>query len=481
MDYQDLSFKLNFPTRKAGTFTLWGLVLKDKIIQKNEEDVEKWEYTFDKQYQDNRFTKGMIGLGHKIYLNDNVYFKSSFAANYSGVHAIVDQADEKLYFHRMADMKNRNTDLVLTSYLHHKLNQRHTNRTGFTLTRLGYDLEFNKSDKPALYEPMRQIAKGKDSDYVLSAFTHSVLRINAYMEANIGLTGQYFSLNNNWTIEPRTSMKWNLPKNQTMAFAYGLTSTRERLDYYYIKTPETGERLVNKNMDFSKAHHFSLAYTKKITEPIALKIEPYYQYLFDVPVEEGTSFSILNYNAFGLDKILVNKGKGRNYGVDITLERYLRNGWYALVTGSLFRSEYKGGDRVWRNTRMDQRFILHGLYGKEWTFGKYNHKLFSANIRITYQGGYRYTPIDYAESDLTQSVETIDATAFSRSLPHTFTTDITLRYRVNKKKTAHEFSFMILNATGFRQTGYEYNLAMGEVEKVKSAPVVPTISWKIYF
>lgn len=481
LDYQDLAFKLNFPTKKAGTFTVWGLGLSDKVLQKEVEDSTKWEYTSDRQKSDNKFTKGMFGVGHKIYLNDHTYLKSSLAATYSKVHGIIDQRDNNLDYHRMADVKNTHTDMILNSYLNKKLGENHTNRTGFTLTRLSYNLDFNISNNPGLYEPIRQIAKGDGADYTASAFTHSIFRINRNIEASIGLTGQVFSLNRNWTIEPRVGIKWQLSQRQSFAFAYGLNSTRERLDYYYIKTPETGDRLVNRDLDFSKAHHFSLSYANKISDNVSLKIEPYYQYLYDVPVEPNTSFSILNYNAYALDKRLVNEGKGRNYGIDLTLERYLKDGWYGLFTGSLFKSEYMGGDKIWRSTRMDQRFILNALAGKEWIFGKHKHKVFSANVRFTCQGGFRYTPIDYDVSAHTQRIEEIDARAYSLKLPNSFTTDFTLRYRINKKKVAHEFSFMILNATGFRQTGYAYNLETNTVEKRRSAPIVPSISWKIYF
>jgi outer membrane receptor protein involved in Fe transport len=130
---------------------------------------------------------------------------------------------------------------------------------------------------------------------------------------------------------------------------------------------------------------------------------------------------------------------------------------------------------------MDQRFILNALAGKEWIFGKHKHKVFSANIRFTYQGGFRYTPIDYEASGQIHGVEGIDSKAYSLKLPNSFTTDLTLRYRINKKKTAHEFSFMILNATGFKQTGYIYNLETNSVERKRSAPIVPSISWKMYF
>lgn len=481
LDYQDLAFKFNFPTKKAGVFTVWGLGLIDKVLQKSKEEPENWEYISDKQKSDNTFTKGMFGIGHKIYCGQNSYIKTSLATTYSKVHAIIDQVDEQMIFHRMADMQNSNTDIILKSYLHSKISKKHFNRTGVTLTHMSYNLDFNISDKMGLYEPMQQIASGNHTDFAFSAFTSSVFNLHKNVDASIGLTGQFFSLNNHWTLEPRLSVKWKLPKNQTLSFAYGLNSTRSRLDYYYVRTPETGERLVNKNLDFSRAHHFSLAYGKRITDNLYFTIEPYFQYLYNIPVEQNTSFSILNYNGYGLDKALINKGKGRNYGIDITFERYLDNGWYAMLTGSLFKSEYMGGDKIWRNTRMDQRFIINGLIGKEWIFGKSKNKVFSANVRLTYQGGYRYTPINNEGSQHEHDIKVDDKQAYSLKLPNSFTTDLTLRLRVNKKKIAHEFSFMILNANGFRQTGYAYNIVTNSVEKKRYAPIIPSISWKIYF
>ena len=48
MDYQDLNFKLNFPTQKAGTFSIWGTSLIDKFGSDFEKNTDKWEYMSDR-------------------------------------------------------------------------------------------------------------------------------------------------------------------------------------------------------------------------------------------------------------------------------------------------------------------------------------------------------------------------------------------------------------------------------------------------
>ncbi len=47
LDYQDLNFKFNLPTRKAGTFSVWGTGLVDKSESVFEKDTKEWEYLGD--------------------------------------------------------------------------------------------------------------------------------------------------------------------------------------------------------------------------------------------------------------------------------------------------------------------------------------------------------------------------------------------------------------------------------------------------
>ena len=81
MRYQDLSFKLNFPTRRAGTFSVWGFGIKDHYIQYQPKDTTKWEnndyITDDMELTgieaDFIQTKAMGGVGHKIFIGEKSY------------------------------------------------------------------------------------------------------------------------------------------------------------------------------------------------------------------------------------------------------------------------------------------------------------------------------------------------------------------------------------------------------------------------
>ena len=71
----------------------------------------------------------------------------------------------------------------------------------------------------------------------------------------------------------------------------------------------------------------------------------------------------------------------------------MKNGFYYMITGSLFKSKYRGGDRIWRNTRLDKSYLVNLLAGKEWMVGRLKQNVLSVNGRLFFQGGGRYTPV----------------------------------------------------------------------------------------
>jgi len=225
-----------------------------------------------------------------------------------------------------------------------------------------------------------------------------------------------------------------------------------------------------------------LSYDWSITNNIHLRVEPYYQSLYNIPVEAGTSFSIINHDLYYLDRALVNTGKGQNYGIDFTLEKYLSKGYYWLLTGSVFDSKYKGGDGIWRDTKYNRGYMVNGLIGKEWICGKQNQNVFSANIKLSYQGGDHYTPIDETASKAKHDIIFDETRAFTSQFPSVLTSDISVGYKINKKKSSHEFSLKILNAgllTG--QHGYIYNEKTQTIDKLEVIAIIPNISYKIEF
>ena len=481
LKYQDLSFKLNFPTRKAGTFSIWGIGLIDRY-KPEAIDRDEWETQGDRQSGNTAFDKAAGGLTHKYLINADTYIRSSLAATYSKDRTRADQITEDDKLVHVGDIRNSKWDIVFNSYLNKKLNSNHINRTGITVTGLQYDLDYKISPNFGLDIPMEQISKGNGGSCVLSAYSSSVINLSNHLTTSLGITAQYFTLNKNWTVEPRAALKWSFNPKHALALAYGLHSRREKLDYYFVEQEANGKTESNRYLDFSKAHHFGLTYDWNINSYMHLKVEPYYQYLFRIPVEENSSFSIINHQSFYLDRILKNRGSGVNYGIDITLEQYMKNGFYYMITASLFKSKYKAGDNIWRNTRLDKNYLLNILAGKEWMVGRNKQNVLSLNGRIFFQGGDRYTPVDEGKSMIEHDIKFDETRAYSKKFDPSINGDISFSYRINKKKISHEFSIKMLNV-GMR-TGmhfYQYNEKTHKIEKKDGSGLIPNISYKIYF
>ncbi len=481
MEYQDLSFKLNFPTKYAGTFSFWGLALRDRN-KFDAEDSSDWETLEDRQSGDNQMDKVVGGLNHKYMINESTYIRSSLTGTYSRDYVYVDQHSDRPVAIRVADIKNSKWNMVFNSYLNKKFSSRHINRTGITVTGLKYDLNYRVSPNFGLDVPMEQISKGDGQSMVVSAFSNSVIDLTKNLTASIGIATQYFKLNDNWSVEPRAALKWQFNPRHSIAAAYGLNSRRENLDYYYVEQNMNGKKESNRFLDFSKSHHFGLSYDWRISSNLHLKVEPYYQYLYDIPVEKNSSFSIINHGDFYMDRLLVNDGLGKNYGIDITLESYMKNGFYYMLTGSIFKSKYRGGDDIWRNTRMDKGFLVNAVAGKEWMVGKRKQNVFSINGRVVLHGGERYTPVDIEKSNELHEIFFDETRAYSKKFSPAVNGDISINYRINRKKISHEFSVKILNVgvnTGMHY--YHYNEKKHEIEKIKGMGLIPNISYKIYF
>ncbi|WP_293672062.1 TonB-dependent receptor [uncultured Parabacteroides sp.] len=482
LDYQDLNFKLNFPTRRAGTFSVWGTSRIDKYKNDFDEDPTEWEHTRDNFQSIAKQYMVAGGVSHRYFFPNDATLKTTLAATYSGMNATEDAYAANHTSSPFTFQKNHNTNLILSSSYNQKFSSRHTNQTGFTYTRMFYNMRMNLA--PFETAPLNTVSRGKGQTDLINVYTSSTFGITDRLSLNAGLSSQVLTLNNSWTLEPRLGLKWTPAAKVSFAVAYGLHSRMEKMDVYFVNSKSTGDESVNKDLDFTRAHHLMLTFAYKLSDNLLFKVEPYAQFLYDVPVIADSSYSVLNRREFYVEEALVNKGKGRNIGVDITLEKYLSGGLYYLVTASIFDSRYKGGDGVWHNTRFNRRYILNTLIGKEWMIGKGRQNILSANTKLTLQGGERYSPLDNAASlaHPDKEAQYDETRAYSQQYPVMFIANFTVSYKINRKRVAHEFAIKALNVTGTKEYyGYHYNLRSGVMERNGNSIPISNVSYKLEF
>ncbi len=479
--YQDLSFKIQLPVSGKHNFALFGLGGMSSIDteDKDEEDEDRIIGKFNGKNK-----LGVLGISHTFQMNDDMYIKSSLAGTGSENNFNYDIPNNLEEFYTIETGKITKSSIIASSSFNYKLNSKHKVEAGFILTRLNYNLrsdEFN-FERDLLENQLSE--KGNSNTY--QAFASWKYRMSEEFTMISGLHYIQFALNKNYSVEPRLAVQWQLDEKQSFNAGVGLHSKLEPVSTYLAKRYDDngGYNQPNKDLEITKAAHFVIGYDRQIANNTHVKIETYYQYLYDVPVEDGpTSFSLLNQTEGYTTRRLVNEGYGKNYGVEITVERYLNKGLYYMGTLSLFRSLYTPMDGIERKSAFDNNYVANLIGGKEFNVGDPSkNKVFFINTKIALIGGKRYSPIDLEKSIEVGDEVTDEVEPFSKKGDDIFRTDLSIGLRRNRKRTTSELKFDVQNIFNNQTVvSEEYVHPTQSISKGKQLGMLPTISYKISF
>ena len=476
LDYQDLSFKLNMPTGKAGTFAVWFTGLIDNY-ESNAPDVSEWETLWDSNDSWSRQRSCALGLNHTYRFKTGGTLHSSVAFTGAYRKLGVDDYDELL--NKMPDMRGRNSqwNVIISTQHQHKFSSRYTMQNGFEHQHLDFHtwLDYIK----VVGGPLYRIYESEGNTGLTRLYTNHKVALSSRLSMVAGVNVMWFNLNNQWLIEPRVSVQYKTSPSSTISVAYALNSRKESTDTYFV----TGG--YNKDLGLIRSHHISASFAQRLGENAMLKIEPYWQWLFDVPVEQGTTYSILNHNLFYQDRALVNEGAGRNYGIDLTLERYLKDGLYGMLTATLFKSEYRDAQGEWHHTRHDRVWITNILGGKEWMVGKGRKNVFGLNGRLTMMGGDRYTPMvpgttfDDVAKRPDRAIPQDGDNPYSKQMNMNVGYAFSVKYTINKKHTSHHFILEYLQMRSFQ--GQTFDIRTHDLVDKFTSLTFPNIAYRVEF
>ena len=396
--YQDLSFNLNFPTKKAGVFSLFGMGGTSGIT-KQESDKNQDDWTFATHGEDLRSESklGTLGFTHLYFFNSTTSLQSRLAVVGNQVETRIDtfSVANPTPFQKNGEASSE-TKYEFSTHLSKKFNAANVLDAGASWQM--YDVNYADS---VYYHPAYKHQTGSRAQFSLfQVYAQWLHQFGNGLSTYVGLHYQYLTLNGSNLPEPRTGLKWQINPRHRLSFGAALQSQMQARVMYFVQTalPQSGYALTNKQMDFSKSLQFVLGYDYLVTEYFRIKAETYYQYLYDVPVKESIpQYSILNEGtAFFVDRMdsLVNLGSGVNYGLELTFEKFLNKNYFFLVTASLFASQYKGYDGISRSTSFNGNYIFNVVGGYELPFGKRKNRAFIFGLRMTYAGGRPYLPYD---------------------------------------------------------------------------------------
>ncbi len=480
--YQDVSWKLNFPTLKAGTFSFWGIAATDGQERKANTDSTKWKSEDDRAEATTNQLMEAVGISHNYIFGKNTWIHSTIASSGNTTEWNEKTLDSLLTLRPANNIYNDVFRLSYSGELNHKFGVRHSNRTGIIIT--NYSYTFHTRHALETGSPMITYNNEKGQSLLFQAYTQSSLELSGKFSVNAGIHTMFFALNNHYSIEPRIGLNWKINQLHSVSFAYGLHSQAEPLNIYLLEQYNNGNIVQpNKELGFGKANHFVLCYKIQLDEVTHFKAEPFYQSLFNIPVVPESYISLLNMeSAWFFNDSLVNKGTGSNVGIDLTLERFLKKGFYYLLTTSLFKSSYKGGDGIERNSLYNKNYVVNILAGKEWQTGKNKTNIFSINARITFQGGNRYIPVDI-DKTLAQQEIVYDVThAYEAKAKDSKILSFSVNYRTNHKKYSTLLAFHIINVLGEKEfEGFSFDRKTQQVLKKEDPFIIPNISYKIEF
>ncbi len=491
--YSDVSFKFNLPTEKAGTFALFGLAGQNSAQFYPKKDSTTWSGEFGEWGFKEAASTATVGLSHRLLLSNKSYLRTVAVASREtdgGDNYWLDPEDNYKK-HDDGGYDTRNYTYRLSSTYNRKFDARNTLRVGavysFTKFKFSYTDDDNLDDDKG--DQLIKFFDNHGEGAFLQAFGQWKHRFDERWTLNAGLHYSLFLLNQKMAIEPRVAMDFRLNDRQSFSAAVGLHSKREHLAAYVLDgklldgTPRSG----NPNLDLTKAMHAVLGYDQRLGVDMRLKAEVYYQHLFDVPVETlpGSTNSFLNY-ADIWDLIFAeqtgNKGKGRNYGVDLTLEKFFTKNYYFMVTGSMYRSLYTPVNGIEYPTRYDGRYTLHALAGKEFKVGKNKKNIFGFNGKALLAGGSRYTPIDLAASIEKGEQVLLEDQPFGTKAGDYWRFDVGLSYKINKQRLTHTILLDIQNVTGRLNTYSQYyDNDTQKIETYTQTGFFPVFNYRVEF
>jgi hypothetical protein len=452
--YQDWSFKADFNCGKAGKFAVWGIGGLSYIALLESDKKEGQDlYGFSARDTYFRSNVSATGASHTILFKNNAYLRTNVAVSGNLNKIEADRIDTafKTPNHLKPEYRQETSTRrysANTTY-NRKINTRDFFSAGiyseFFTTRF-----IDSTDETFGVNTFITLRSYNGNSALLRAFVQWQHKFSDRFLLNAGFSNQFFTLNNSNAPEPRIGLKYSLTQKQSLSFGAGLHSQLQPTYIYFASETIGGTRYeTNKKLDFTRAAHAVLAYDNSFLPMFRLKTELYFQYLYRAPVTAyPSSFSVLNLGADFTSPnfaFLVSQGTGYNYGLEVTLEKFYDRGYYVLFTTSLFQSKYKGSDDVIRNTAFNGNYVCNLLGGKEVRI-KERHTI-SFDVRATFSGGKRYTPVDL-DSSRAAGTEVRDySRAYELQYPPYFRMDVKPGYRYNSKKVTHEFSVDIQNIT----------------------------------
>jgi len=511
LKFQDAAFKVVLPTKKAGVFSIFAMGGNSSFLL---EDVTPalWETPGNgslKSEINEDFNKGAFllntGINHTYSINSKSHIRTTLAYSSEGIDDdIFEKRVIKIYddngqflrdsaISRTLNFNSRlqkNTGRGAVTY-NYKINPKNKLQIGTKYSVFGY--QFKQSNWDSEANERFSLVDFNENIGTLRNFVSVRSRINENLTLVSGLHNMNVLYNKKSTLEPRVAMHWQLNPRSAVNAGYGSHSTMESVHNYFAKVELPDGSIVepNKDLGLLKAHHFVLGYEQRFGKHLSAKIEAYYQHLYNLPVENNDTSYYATINE-GLEfryVDLVNKGTGKNYGIELTVERFFHHNFYFLFNTSLYQSKYKSLEGVERNTQYNSNYLVNFLCGKEFTqLGRKKNKTLGLNAKVFFTGGKKIIPLlRDTEGNLAVDPENNQfwdyEKAFDDKIEDVYQVVLSASYKWQKPRATHELFLNLDNVTNHKGKISEFydESAPGGIGYLTQFGFFPNVMYRVYF
>jgi hypothetical protein len=467
--YYDGAFKFNWILKNGGQLALFGMGGSSDIAIKISDFKEYTEDLYGEGDRDQYFGTSMItsGLNYKKSINEKTFISSTLAysqENQNTRHEYLkgrkmNPADSTISYDEKYYMMGYGFQVQkISGYtaVNHKFNKQHLIKAGLSFDLISMDFQDSclyNLDSLALGFETRWNYQGMAA--LIQPFVQWKWRVSDNMDVTAGIHAQYFTLTNSISpFEPRLGWKYKMDNGQAVFAGGGLHSMIQPY-YTYAYKVLPGQAMgpnSNMNMDFSRSAHSGIGYEKSFNKGFNVKTEAYYQYLYNIPVTvASSSFSMINVGS-GFSRLFVdelqNTGDGYNYGLELTVQKYFDKTFFFLFSGTVYNSQYRGSDMVWRNTSYNGNYVVNLLGGKEFKVGE--RSIIGIGGKVTAAGGKRYGLVDIQTSTDMKEIIFQDSMFNDLQFRDYFRADLKISWRKNADRVTHEFGLDLVNILGTR-------------------------------
>lgn len=467
--FQDLSFKVHLPTKKSGEFSFFGMGGISSNVFTAERDTTAWKIQKDQYDIDYRNKMGAAGVTHRISLGNQTTIYTALVGS-----GLVTERESYLLTRRDVSQRSfQDRDEAakslwsFTSNLTKRFGSKSRLKAGFFINRK-YDYLYSVSTTTNLLDKSM-------SGYILQPYASFQQQLFKKFSSEVGLNYVYYAFTKSHSVEPRASIKWQASPNRSLSFSYGLHSQAQTSAVYFSKEKtEFMTSIPIKRLGPTKAHHFVLGYQENVRNNGVIKLEAYLQDFFQVPIGilwsdgigEELTFSALNSIENVVNLGLANKGTGRNYGLELSYQRFLAKNYYLMVSGSLYNSTYTAMDGERRNTRYNGRHTFSFTGGKEFNTG--NNGTWGINTKVLWLGGFW------------ESTNQFDP--FKERLNDYFRPDLRIYWKKSRAKYNRTWALDIQNVTNTKNEAYTYYDRIKRKNTVQyQLGTIPVLSYRVEF